>query len=324
MKQYRHFDTECSVVRTELTASSTKLNLFRFKLASFFAMTLLLSSLRVPAPTLRGGTTKQSSCLVLLLLLSLCSFGTNLQAQFQLTKIIDKEAKSVYMDNLDQVYLLRSNNELLKYDVNGQLKQRYSNNRLGTLTTVDVTNPLRILLFYADFQQVVVLDNNLAELSNFSFSQKGNFQITAIAASNSQSFWVFDELSQQLIRYNPMMEEEFRSVSFLQLLDEMIKVKQIFTDDNHILLQISSQDVLELDRFGALVRKIHVENQSDLSFQAHKLSYLNKNQLISYDLMSKEKTSKALPNPINALSLAVGHKFIAVLSEKAVFLLPNN
>src|SRR6476659_8841896 len=64
-------------------------------------------------------------------------------------------------DNLNNVYMIKDD-ELIKYLPDGRFFRRYSNLKLGTITSVDVTNPLKILVYYRDFQQIIFLDNQLS------------------------------------------------------------------------------------------------------------------------------------------------------------------
>src|SRR5438552_190098 len=64
-------------------------------------------------------------------------------------------------DNLGNFYTVRED-ELIKYLPNGKMFARYSNLKLGSISAIDVTNPLKILLYYRDFQQIIFLDNQLS------------------------------------------------------------------------------------------------------------------------------------------------------------------
>ncbi|UPT66170.1 MAG: hypothetical protein M0D57_17035 [Sphingobacteriales bacterium JAD_PAG50586_3] len=62
----------------------------------------------------------------------------------------------LYVDKLDNVYVI-NDNEIFKYKPDGKLFNRYSNKSLGKVTMIDVSNPLKILLFYKDFSRIVYL-----------------------------------------------------------------------------------------------------------------------------------------------------------------------
>lgn len=142
-------------------------------------------------------------------------------AQLKQVAQIDTLAKAVYADNLDNVYLLSDKDELLKYDAKGKLKWRYSNNRFGKLHSVDVSDPLRVVLFYADFQQVVVLNNNLNEITSYSFARSSNLMVSAVASGNNNSLWIFERTTNSLIKLSSNFTEDVRSASLFQLIPSL-------------------------------------------------------------------------------------------------------
>src|SRR5688500_1993390 len=64
-------------------------------------------------------------------------------------------------DPLGNIYLVKGA-EVVKYNASGIRTARYSNLQLGDVATIDAMNPLKILLHYRDFQQLVFLDNQLS------------------------------------------------------------------------------------------------------------------------------------------------------------------
>ena len=61
----------------------------------------------------------------------------------------------------------------------------YKNISLGKITKVDLQNPLKIVLFYENFNTVVMLDNQLNEIQKINFSEN---TIPIMANSNRDCF----------------------------------------------------------------------------------------------------------------------------------------
>lgn len=246
------------------------------------------------------------------------------KAQLKQVARIDTSAKAVYADNLDNVYLLSDRDELLKYDVKGKLRWRYSNNRFGKLHSVDVSDPLRIVLFYADFQQVVVLNNNLNEITAYSFAKNGNLLVSAVASGNNNSLWIFDRISNALIKLSSNFTEDIRSANLFQLFDEVVDVKKLAASDQDVFLQRKNNGVLQFDRFGGYVRELPVDSLSDFNITSNIIAYQKGNTLIRYSPITFESSKQLLPISVPIKQVAVGNKLIAVLTEKAVLLLSDN
>ena len=96
-----------------------------------------------------------------LILLFILSLGLNGFAQENRhITTIDLPIKNCRLaaDNLGNGYVYDLNT-IIKYSPNGDSIGTYSNNRLGNITSIDVTNPYKILVFYADYSIIVFLDN---------------------------------------------------------------------------------------------------------------------------------------------------------------------
>jgi len=75
----------------------------------------------------------------------------------------------------------------------------YSNLQLGDITSVNTFNPLKINIFYKDFNTVVILDNRLAEIKKINFNSLGPFRIISkISSANDNTIWIFNRNTQQL------------------------------------------------------------------------------------------------------------------------------
>ncbi|MGZ4100177.1 MAG: hypothetical protein ACXVNM_14925, partial [Bacteroidia bacterium] len=95
---------------------------------------------------------------VIALIIFFCSFIKWDQPQ----RIVIKSKLDYFTtDNIGNVYTVKDD-ELVKYLPTGKFFLRYSNLKLGNITTVDATNPLKLVLYYRDFQQIVFLDNQLS------------------------------------------------------------------------------------------------------------------------------------------------------------------
>ncbi|AWA29630.1 hypothetical protein HYN48_05770 [Flavobacterium magnum] len=107
------------------------------------------------------------------------------------------EAESVAgYDHLGAVYYTRDN--VFHKDFSGQSLE-YKNLSLGKIRRIDLQNPLKIMLFYEDFNTVITLDNQLNETLKISFSNIAEPLVVSAAGMASQNrFWIYDSVRQQL------------------------------------------------------------------------------------------------------------------------------
>ena len=86
-----------------------------------------------------------------------CVLAQSLPMQPEL--ILQDSISDFSVDNLGNIFLVTGFQQLKKLDNNYDSVAVFNNvRRYGKLETIDVSNPLKVLLFYRDFNTVVVLD----------------------------------------------------------------------------------------------------------------------------------------------------------------------
>jgi hypothetical protein len=112
---------------------------------------------------------------------------------FRLIKTYPGEIADAAIDNLENVYILTATDQLKKYNSSGDSIAVYNNVRkYGKVYSMDVANPLKVLLYYKDFSSIVVLDRLLAARSTIDLRRKNILQVAAIGQSYDNNIWVFD------------------------------------------------------------------------------------------------------------------------------------
>lgn len=124
---------------------------------------------------------------------------------FQLLKVVKGDIVDFTVDNLDNIYVLNSRNQIRKYNANGDSVAIFNDvKKFGKATLVDVSNPLKVVLFYKDFATVVMLDRFLNVVNTIDLRKQNIFQARAIAQSYDNKIWVYDELENKLKRLTKM------------------------------------------------------------------------------------------------------------------------
>ena len=106
----------------------------------------------------------------------------------------------VGFDNYNSLYFIKNN------AVKKRTKEQtisYADMRLGAIESVDIINPLKVLVYYANFNTVVLLDNTLNEIERINFNEiEGFANVESVRMANNNSLWVFNKDNQQLELYN--------------------------------------------------------------------------------------------------------------------------
>ena len=108
-------------------------------------------------------------------------------------------------------YYTLKNNVFFKFK--GKETFEYKNISLGKITKVDFKNPLKIVLFYEDFNTAVLLDNQLNETQKINFSENEiPITIIAIGLASQNQLWIYNSLNQQIGLYD-YLKKDYKTIS---------------------------------------------------------------------------------------------------------------
>ena len=126
--------------------------------------------------------------LVTLVVLFICSACSTAQS---LTTIF-KTADFIEVDKQKNIYLV-DGVEVSKYSPVGEFLYSYSNKMNGVITTLDVSNPLRLLVFWEGSNRVAFLNQQLAPISEpVNLYTIANMEISNAGASSNGGFWAYN------------------------------------------------------------------------------------------------------------------------------------
>src|SRR4030095_313653 len=168
-------------------------------------------------------------------------------------KKIQGDIAAFAADNFDNLYLLNSYDQLKKIDANGDSVAVFNNvRRYGKLAQIDVTNPLRVLLYYKDFSTVVILDRLLSNRSTIDLRKQDIFQVEAVCLSYDNKIWLYDEFEHKLKKIDEDGKLLFATTDFRQLFDEAFSFTSISDQDGFIYLYDKNKGVYVFDYYGSL------------------------------------------------------------------------
>lgn len=110
------------------------------------------------------------------------------------------EIRSLEIDPLGNRYVISDDMSVVKYKPDGQVWYAYHNNRLGNIGTLDTGNPFKILVFYPQYQILVILDNTMSESGRLYFEDFGIGNVCAVAISDDNNIWIMEESNKSLVK----------------------------------------------------------------------------------------------------------------------------
>ncbi len=163
---------------------------------------------------------------------------------------IPVRARFMTVDHLENIYVISIENEIIKYSKEGKELYRFSNDLLGDATFMDATNTFNLLLYYRDYQTVIILDRFLNPTSQFDFYEADALDTDAICMSNDQNVWLYDSPNAQLKKVNAAGEIFFESQTLLPLVQEGFNPTFMMEDNNMVYLWEKGKPIHRFDLFG--------------------------------------------------------------------------
>lgn len=163
------------------------------------------------------------------------------------------------VDNLDNLYILTTTDQLKKYNANGDSISAYNNvRRYGKLHAIDVTNPLKLLLFYKDFSTLVILDRQLTARTDIELRRKAILQPGAAGSSYDNNIWLFDEYDNKLKKINEEGTLLLETPDLRTVFGFALQPQQIIDHNNTVYLYDQQRGVFLFDHYGTFRKKLPI------------------------------------------------------------------
>jgi len=163
----------------------------------------------------------------------------------------------------------------------------YKNISLGKITKVDLQNPLKIVLFYENFNTVVILDNQLNETQKINFSENTiPIVASAIGIASQNQLWVYNSMNQQLGLYD-YLNNLYKTISvpFTE------SIKNYSSDFNVFYWIDNKNNWYTCDIFGRITNKGKVNDYESITIiNENQFIYSTNGVLVFQDLEKDQKT----------------------------------
>jgi hypothetical protein len=204
------------------------------------------------------------------------------------------------VDNLGNLYFVYQNGQLKKLRPNGDSLAVFNNVRkFGKLYAVDVSNPLKVLLHFRDFNTIVILDRLLNERSVLDLRKHNLLQVKAIGQSYDNNIWIFDELDVKLKKIGDDGRLIDQSNDFRQIFDSTPSPSVIIDQDKLVYLYDDQKGVYTFDYYGGFKNRIPFTGWTDFTVINNSLFGRDGSNLYRYDAGTLELQHFPVPGFMN-------------------------
>lgn len=206
------------------------------------------------------------------------------------------------VDVLGNIYTVGQNDQLRKYSQKGDSLGIWNDiRRYGKPTALDVSNPMRVLIFFQPFSTVVLLDRLLTFRHAINLRKSNIFSASCIGNAYDNRIWVFDELEYRLKKLDDDGRILFESADWRLLFDRAPTPQKVMDHRNELFFVDSARGLYVFDYYGSFRRSdpaFRSEN-SGISrtllygFQGDSLSLINPEEERSESRKIQTSVSKA-------------------------------
>lgn len=199
-------------------------------------------------------------------------------------------------DNMGQLYTVQGD-QLQRYSDEGTPQYNYNNKTFGNISFVDVTNPLRIVVYYQELAQVLFLDNTLSEHHGaIALTELGYDQTSVVCASQNNGVWLFDQVDFELVWLNDQAVVGKRSGNLIQQLGFELNPNFMIERHNWVYLNDPAKGILVFDIFGTYLKTIPLKGLSSFQVTETSLIFTEAGQLKVYNFKLLDVVDVPMPD----------------------------
>jgi hypothetical protein len=239
---------------------------------------------------------------------------------FQFIKTIKGSFTYLNVDNLDNIFLITKNNQLKKLNANGDSVAVFNDvKKYGNPDYVDVTNPLKSLLYYKNYSTVVTLDRLLTVRNTVNLRKQNIFYVNTVTLSYDNNMWLFDEEDYRLKKIDEEGKLLQSSTDWRMLFDTVPAPVKIIDRDNFVYLYDPAKGFYIFDYYGGFKNRLAFLNWTNVEVNGTTVYGFEDTRLYSYQLRSLQLKEYKLPAFFGKyISIKAMNGLVYLLNENGV------
>ncbi len=202
---------------------------------------------------------------------------------YRFLKKIEFPISSFTVDNLGELYIINTDNQLKKYNEKGDSVGVFNQvTKYGKLSYVEAENPWKAILFYKDYSTIVLLDKYLNVVTSINLRKQNIFQVNAVTTSYDNNIWLYDEQENKLKKIDDQGNTIFESVDFRLIFDSVPTPKKIIDVDGFVYLYDPEKGLYIFDYYGSFKSKLTFLHWTDLAIIDKQIYGFDKEHLYRY------------------------------------------
>lgn len=203
-------------------------------------------------------------------------------------------------DATGHLYVLTPGGQLRKYGPAGDSIGVFNEVRqYGRLTSIDVGNPMKPLLFYADFGTLVVLDRFMRSVNVTDLRRLGIFQAKAVARSYDNQVWVYDGQDTRLRKVSEDGRVLLSTPELRTVMEDPPLPERILDRNGMTYLYDPRRGLYAFDYYGAFRNRLELTGWSHVEVLDGRLMGVRDGRVLEYALRTPGTRETHLPDTLS-------------------------
>ncbi len=243
----------------------------------------------------------------------------------QMSRLIPGAFVDFEVDNLGNIFVLTPDNQLKKYNAAGDSLGVFNDvRRYGKIAYIDVSNPLKILLFYEEFGTIVMLDRFLNNINSLDLRQLGFYQVTCIGLAYDNNIWVYDALAGKLNKISSDGSQINQTNDIRPFTDSVPEPVTLIDQGGFVYLFDPHQGAFVFDHYGGYQKLIPLKNWRHFTVINKTILGWNGREFLKYDEKMAGEEKKQIPAYyLPALKILIMPDFLYVLKADGIHVYKN-
>jgi hypothetical protein len=216
-------------------------------------------------------------------------------SSFLLLRTYNGDIADAAIDNLDNLYIISSSGKIKKFTPSGDSVVYDQVKSYGKLFSLEVSNPLKILLLYKDYAKVVILDRFFAPVAVLDLKRYSILQPSAVGLSYDNNIWVFDEYDNKLKKIDEQGNHLLETPDFRSIFNTQVDPQKIISDHKLVYLADSANGVFVFDNYGSFKKRIDVKSWQSIAVSSDYIISSDNEEVHFYNMVTLMDTKRKSP-----------------------------
>lgn len=221
-----------------------------------------------------------------------------------------------HCDAFGNLYIVR-NQTILKFDSIGKQVATYDNSKNGKISSIDISNPLKIMIFYSESNKIQFIDRTLSPLDNeIDLLSIVSENVDLVCTSYSNSLWFYPTNGAMLYKAN----NQAVIILTVELLNQIslsdFKASQLIEYGDFIYLANPQKGVIIFDKWGSIIKQIPINYQNTISVHEDLIFYHRQDSVFCYNpIIYVEQPIFKAPSPIQQLQVTKSNLYLKLAND---------